>query len=95
MWLFHVEKTNFTNTISNRVAKRKYGEINVPCGEINVSEKTMAKSSVAKLSVAKSTYTMDVPIYSQLLFTTVYLYHYKSRIKCLLEKTFMNTNLQL
>ena len=29
-----------------------------PCGEINVSEKTVAKSCVAKLSVAKSTYVM-------------------------------------
>ena len=28
-----------------------------PCGEINVSEKSVVKSCVAKLSVAKSTYT--------------------------------------
>ena len=28
-----------------------------PCGEINVSEKSVAKSCVAKLSVAKSMYT--------------------------------------
>ena len=29
---------------------------------------------------------MNVPICSQLYFTAVYLYHYKSRIKYLLEK---------
>ena len=31
-----------------------------PSGEINVSEKSVAKSCVAKLSVAKSTYTVQV-----------------------------------
>ena len=44
--------------------KRRCGKKSVArsmylCGEINVSEKSVAKSCVAKLSVAKSTYTID------------------------------------
>ena len=31
---------------------------------------------------------MNVPVYGQLSFTKVYLYHYKSRIKYLLEKIY-------
>ena len=45
-------KSKFKRCGKKSVARSMY-----PCGEINVSEKSVAKSCVAKLSVAKSTYT--------------------------------------
>ena len=55
MWLFHVENHKYHKQQSGKksVARSLY-----PCGEINVSEKTVAKSCVVKLSVAKSMYTI-------------------------------------